>query len=160
MIDITVVCLGKLKEAYLRDACAEYVKRLKSFCRLEVCELTPARFPDDPSAAEVEAALSEEAAMIRKRLPLNARVYALCVEGDMMSSEELCRDLTKAAVFGHSRIAMIIGSSFGLSDEIKRRADVRLSMSAMTFPHQLARVMLLEQLYRVFQIESGGKYHK
>jgi len=160
LLDITIICLGKLKEPYLRDACAEYVKRLRPFCRLDICELTPARLPDDPPPALISAALSEEAAAIIKKLPPGARVYAMCVEGTLMSSEALSADLTASAVNGQGKIAVVIGSSFGLSEEIKRRADVRLSMSPMTFPHQLSRVMLLEQLYRAFQIAGGGKYHK
>ncbi len=152
--------LGKLKEPYLRDAVAEYQKRLQAFCKLQTIELTPYRLPDDPADALISDALEKEAAEIEKHIPQNAFVYALCIEGKTMPSEQFSAQLEQAAVQGSSSVVFVIGSSFGLSERIKRRANVRLSMSPMTFPHQLARVMLLEQLYRAFQIRSGGKYHK
>lgn len=152
--------LGKLKEPYLRDAVAEYQKRLQAFCKLQTIELTPYRLPDDPGDALISDALEKEAAEIEKHIPQNAFVYALCIEGKTMSSEQFSAQLEQAAVQGSGSVVFVIGSSFGLSERVKRRANVRLSMSPMTFPHQLARVMLLEQLYRAFQIRSGGKYHK
>lgn len=152
--------LGKLKETYLRAACVEYEKRLAAFCKLRTIELTPYRLPDNPSEAQIADALEKEAAEIEKHIPQNAVVYALCIEGKTVSSEQFSAQLSKAAVDGAASVVFVIGSSFGLSDRIKRRANVRLSMSPMTFPHQLARVMLLEQLYRAFQISIGGKYHK
>ena len=160
MMTVRVIALGRLKEAYLRDACAEYRKRLQAFCRIEIIELTPQRLPDDPSDAEIAQALEKEADDIERHIPSGARVYSLCVEGKQMSSEQFSTDLDKAAVGGAGTVVFVIGSSFGLSPRIKRRADVRLSVSEMTFPHQLMRVMLLEQLYRAFQISRGGKYHK
>lgn len=160
MIRVDLIVLGKLKESYLRDACAEYRKRLQAFCKLRTVELTPYRLPDDPSDAQILDALEREAAEIEKHIPPNATVYALCIEGKAVSSEQFSAQLETAAVDGDGTVVFVIGSSFGLSDRIKRRANVRLSMSPMTFPHQLARVMLLEQLYRAFQIRAGGKYHK
>lgn len=152
--------LGKLKEPYLRDAVAEYQKRLQAFCKLQMIELTPYRLPDDPADALISDALEKEAAEIEKHIPQNAFVYALCIEGKTMPSEQFSAQLEQASVQGSGSVVFVIGSSFGLSERVKRRANVRLSMSPMTFPHQLARVMLLEQLYRAFQIRSGGKYHK
>ena len=160
MIHVDLIVLGKLKEAYLRDACAEYAKRLQAFCRLRTIELTPFRLPDDPSDAQIADALEKEAAEIEKHVPTNSSVYALCIEGKTLSSKQFSAVLERSAVDGAGTVVFVIGSSFGLSERIKRRANVRLSMSPMTFPHQLARVMLLEQLYRAFQISAGGKYHK
>ena len=160
MMTVRIVALGRLKEPYLRDACAEYQKRLQAFCRLEITELAPQRLPDDPSDAEVRQALEKEAADVLRCIPSGARVYALCIEGKPMSSAQFSADLEKAAVDGAGTVVFVIGSSFGLSDRVKRTAQTRLSMSEMTFPHQLSRVMLLEQLYRAFQIAHGGKYHK
>ena len=160
MIHVDLIVLGKLKEPYLRQAAAEYEKRLQAFCRLQTIELMPYRLPDDPSDAQIADALEKEAAEIEKHLAANAVVYALCIEGKTVSSEQFSAQLSKAAVEGTGTIAFVIGSSFGLSERIKRRAHLRISMSPMTFPHQLARVMLLEQLYRAFQIRAGGKYHK
>ena len=160
MIHVDLIVLGKLKEDYLRDACAEYAKRLQAFCRLRTVELTPCRLPDDPGEKQILDALEREAAEIERHIPQNAVVYALCIEGRTVSSEQFSAMLDKASVDGSGSVVFVIGSSFGLAERIKHRANVRLSMSPMTFPHQLARVMLLEQIYRAFQIRSGGKYHK
>ena len=160
MMTVRLIVLGKLKESYLRDACAEYTKRLQAFCRLQVVELTPQRLPENPSSSQITDALEKEAQEICRQIPQGAKVFALCIEGKMFSSEQFSALLDKTAVDGTGTVVLIIGSSFGLSDSIKQLAQVRLSMSPMTFPHQLARVMLLEQLYRAFQISSGGKYHK
>jgi len=160
MLNINVICIGKLKETYLRDASAEYQKRLSSFCRLEITELTPIKLPESPSQAQIEAALMQEGNLITAKIPSNAKVYALCIEGKQFSSEELSAKLITETSHGVSNIALVIGGSHGLSVEVKNRADLLLSMSKMTFPHQLARIMLLEQLYRAFMISSGGKYHK
>lgn len=160
MITIKIVALGKLKESYLREACAEYQKRLQAFCKLQITELTPYRLPDDPSAAQICEALDKEADEIEKHIPSNAFVYAMCIEGASLTSERFAAQLEHAAVIGGATVTFVIGSSYGLSDRIKQRAQTRLSLSAMTFPHQLSRVMLLEQIYRAFQIRSGGKYHK
>ncbi len=158
MMHIYVVALGKLKEAYLREACAEYVKRLKGYCQLHLVELQPVKLPDNPSPAQVDQALEKEAELIEKSIPSGAKWIAMCIEGQTMSSEKFSSFLEQSAMSGAA--AFVIGSSYGLSPKIKQRAALRLSMSPMTFPHQLSRVMLLEQIYRGFQILSGGKYHK
>lgn len=160
MISVTVIALGKLKERSMRDLCAEYEKRLSAFCRLQIVELTPERLSDRPSANEIARALEREAVQIAAKIPANAYVFAMCIEGKQMPSEAFSQKLSALAVNGTSNVVFLLGSSFGLQEELKKRADFRFSMSEMTFPHQLARVMLLEQIYRAFQIESGGKYHK
>lgn len=160
MYNINLICVGKLKEKYLRDACEEYSKRLSAFCKLKITELTPSRIPDNPSDAQISAALSEEGKKILSLISPNERVYAMCIEGKLLSSEELCREIQNSGISGSGNIAFLIGGSHGLFDEVKKRADFKLSMSKMTFPHQLARVMLLEQIYRSFMIASGKKYHK
>lgn len=160
MFGITIICEGKLKEKYLRDACGEYIKRLSAFCKLNIVELAPHRIPDNPSENEIANALKAEGTEILSKIPNGAAVYAMCIEGKQMPSEKLAQRLSECQVKGYSSAVFIIGGSHGLSDEVKNRADFRLSMSEMTFPHQLARVMLLEQVYRAFQISTGGKYHK
>ncbi len=160
MINVNIICIGKLKEKYLVDACAEYCKRLGAFCKINVIELNPVRLPDDPSAAQIADALSREGEQILSKIPSGARVYAMCIEGKQLSSEELSADFGNAAVSGSSSLVFIIGGSFGLADKVKQRADFKLSMSKMTFPHQLARVMILEQIYRAFMIGANTKYHK
>ncbi len=157
---MTVLCVGGLKESYWRDACAEYQKRLGAFCRLDVVELDEAPAPKKASDAQLQAVVDAEGKRILQKIPAGAAVAALCIEGKMMDSPELAERLSRMTVEGVSEIVFVIGGSWGLSDEVKRRAALRLSMSRMTFPHQLARVMLLEQIYRAFQISSGGKYHK
>lgn len=153
---VSVICVGKLKEKFYAEAAAEYVKRLGRYCRLEMVELPEQRLPDHPSPAEIQRALAREAEAIRAKLPAGAAVAALCIEGRLHSSEDL------AALLGGGErgLAFVIGGSWGLHDSVKAAAGVRLSMSPMTFPHHLARVMLLEQIYRGFQIREGGKYHK
>ena len=160
MININIICVGKLKEDYLRMACAEYGKRLGAFCKLRVTELTPARLPDNPNDAQIEAALSDESERILAKISPNEAIFALCIEGKELSSESFSKEIEKCAVSGFGSLCFVIGGSHGLSPEVKNRAKFRLSMSPMTFPHQLARVMLLEQIYRAFMISSGGKYHK
>lgn len=160
MIGITLICEGRLKEKYLRDACDEYIKRLGAFCRLNIIELNPKRLPDSPSQAEIEKALDAEGKEIISKIPADAYVYAMCIEGRQMPSESLAKQIEQNAVSGSGSMVFIIGGSFGLSESVKSRADFQLSMSQMTFPHQLARVMLLEQIYRAFNINNGGKYHK
>ena len=160
MIGVTVICVGKLKEQYLRDACAEYSKRLGAYCKLNIVELTPHRLSDNPTEGEIAAALEAEGREILSKIPNGAKVYSMCIEGKQMPSEQLAKRISECSVQGFSNIAFVIGGSFGLSVEVKQKSDFRLSMSEMTFPHQLARVMLLEQIYRAFQISAGGKYHK
>ena len=160
MINITVITLGRLKEKYMRDFCDEYVKRLSAYCKLNIVELTPKALPDNPSQNEIVQALNGEAQLIKAKIPSGSYVFSMCIEGRQMPSEAFSQKLSKLAIDGRSSIVFVIGSSFGLDEEIKSLSDERFSMSEMTFPHQMARVMLLEQLYRAFQISSGGKYHK
>ena len=158
MLSIKIIAVGKLKEKYLRDACAEYVKRLSRYCTLQIIELNEYRLPDNPSEKEIQKALSEEGKDILKKC--SGMIIAMCIEGKQLSSVRLSEKIASAAAHGTGCISFVIGSSCGLAEEVKSAAALRLSMSEMTFPHQLARVMLLEQIYRSFQIASGGKYHK
>ena len=160
MQKVTVLCVGKLKEKFYMDAAAEYAKRLSRFCKLELVELPEERLPEDPSPAQIEAALLKESAAIRAKLPSGAALIALCVEGELRSSEALARQMAAWASQGVGQLVFLIGGSFGLHPSIKEAAKLRLSMSPMTFPHHLARVMLLEQIYRAFQIRRGSPYHK
>lgn len=156
---ITVLCVGKLKEKFYADAAAEYIKRLSRYCKIEVTELPEMRLPEDPSPAEIKKALAAEANAIRQKLEGGA-VVAMCIEGQTCSSEALSKKLAAFALEGKSKVAFLIGGSFGLDETLKKQADWRLSMSPMTFPHHLARVMLLEQIYRACQIAEGTRYHK
>lgn len=160
MIRISLLCVGKLKEKFYASACAEYSKRLMSFCRLELTELPEEKLPETPSPAQIDAALAKEAAAILDKVPKGARLIALCVEGDLLSSRQLADTLERWEGQGVSALALVIGGSFGLHPSVKEAAALRLSMSPMTFPHHLARVMVLEQLYRAFQIRKGTRYHK
>ena len=160
MLNVTLLCVGKLKEAYWRDACAEYEKRLGAFCRFRLIEVAEERLPDNPSAAQISATIEAEGKRLLDQMPKDCAVIPLCIEGKEMDSPSLSARIQKLAVEGTSHIVFAIGGSWGLSDTVKNRAALRLSMSPMTFPHQLARVMVLEQVYRAFQIASGGKYHK
>ena len=160
MQKVTILCEGKLTEKFYADAVSEYSKRLSRFCKLDIVELNEERLPEGPSPAQVEAALSKEADAIRAKLPPAAMVIALCVEGRQRSSEELARLMADSASRGASHLVFLIGGSFGLHPSVKELAAVKLSMSPMTFPHHLARVMLLEQIYRAYQINAGTKYHK
>lgn len=157
---VTILCVGKLKEKFYIDAAAEYVKRLQRHCKLELIELPEQRLPDDPSPAEIQKALRTEGDAIRERLPKGGAVIALCIEGRPCSSEELSRRMAEFGVQGKTLLTFLIGGSVGLDEDLKRQADWRLSMSPMTFPHHMARIMLLEQIYRAYQIAGGTKYHK
>lgn len=160
MIKVTLIVLGGLKEKFFIDAAKEYEKRLSRFCQIKTVEINPAPLSDNPSRSQIENALLAEAALIEKKIPQNAEVFALCIEGKQLSSEELSQKIMEVADFGSGNVVFIIGSSYGLSERIKNLAKFKLSMSKMTFPHKLARVMLLEQIYRAFMISSGGEYHK
>ena len=160
MLGVKLICVGKMREKHYIDALKEYEKRLTPLCRFEVEELQEYRLPENPAPKEIEAALDKEAEQILKKIPAGAWVCALCIEGSMFSSEQLSAELDRMTVSGVSRAVFLIGGSFGLHDRVKARADLKLSMSRMTFPHHMARVMLAEQLYRAFSISSGGKYHK
>lgn len=160
MIKITVISIGKLKEKFFIGAAEEYEKRLTRFCKYNCIELEPYKLPDNPSDKEIAAALCDEGKRILQKIPTDAHVTAMCIEGEMYDSERLSSEITGGAANGQGNRVFIIGGSFGLSDEVKKKADKKMSMSRMTFPHKLARVMLLEQIYRAFMIESGGTYHK
>ncbi len=161
MMNVNIICVGKLKEAYLRDACAEYIKRLGSFCRVNVIELSESRLSDNPSEKEIASALSQEAKLMQGYLTAKGAFnIAMCIEGGQLSSPELSRQIEKISVDGFSTVNFVIGSSFGIDADVKSQCKIRLSMSKMTFPHQLARVMLLEQIYRAFSISANSKYHK
>ena len=160
MFDITLITMGKLKEKFYISAAQEYTKRLSGYCHFTLVELPESRLPDEPSPAEIRRALQTEAAAIREKLPKGGALVALCIEGKPCSSEELSRRLTELGVQGKTQITFLIGGSVGLDESLKQQADWRLSMSPMTFPHHMARIMLLEQIYRAYQIAGGAKYHK
>ena len=160
MFSMTLIAMGKLKEKFYLSAAAEYEKRLKGYCAFQLLELPESRLPESPSPAEVQRALAAEAVAIRERLPKGGAVIALCIEGKPCSSVELSRRMEELAVAGKTQLTFLIGGSVGLDESLKRQADWRLSMSPMTFPHHLARIMLLEQIYRAYQISAGTKYHK
>ncbi len=160
MFTVNIICIGKLKEKYLRDAVDEYSKRLSAFCRFSIIELPEQRISDNPSQKEIENSLSQEGKMIQSSIPKGSYTFSMCIEGKQLSSEELAQTFNNISQSGKSTINFIIGSSFGICEEIKSSSDFRLSMSKMTFPHQLARVMLSEQIYRAFSINNNSKYHK
>ena len=158
-MNVKFITLGTLKESYLRDAAAEYEKRLGAFCRFDMVQLKEERLSDNPSDNEIKNALLKESEKIFAEIPPKAYCVAMCVEGKQLSSEELSQKIDEVAL-ERGNICFIIGSSFGLSDAVKQRADMRLSISKLTFPHQLMRVVLLEAVYRAFNISKGTKYHK
>lgn len=161
MLKINIICIGKIKEKYFTDAVGEYAKRLTAFCKFSVIELNEERIRSNtPNEAQIAEVIEAEGRRILQKIGASDYVAAMCIEGKLLSSEELSETLDKAALSGKSTVDFIIGGSYGLSDEVKRRADLRLSMSKMTFPHQLARVILSEQIYRAFEISTNGKYHK
>ena len=159
MLKVKLITVGNLKEEYLREAAAEYEKRLGAFCRFELVQLKEERLSEQPSAGEIRTALEREAQKISEQVSSSAYLIALCVEGKQLSSEELAEKI-EAISMDKSEICLVIGSSYGLSDSVKQRADIRLSVSKLTFPHQLMRVILLEAIYRAFNIQRGTKYHK
>ena len=160
MYNITILCVGKLKEKFYIDASAEYLKRLSRYCKLNLVELKEERLPEAPSQAQIDAALSRAADAIRAKLPQNASIVAMCIEGRMRSSEEMAKLISDWSSNSAKHLVFVIGGSFGLHPSIKQMAWHRLSMSPMTFPHHLTRVMLLEQIYRSVQILDGTKDHK
>ena len=159
MLNVILIAVGTLKETYLREAAAEYEKRLGAYCRLQTVVVRESRLPDAPSPAEIGAALAAEGKQILAAIPPRAYRIALCVEGTQLSSEELAQRLERIGET-HSTVCFVIGSSYGLSPEVKSACDLRLSFSRLTFPHQLMRVMLLESVYRSLGISAGSKYHK
>lgn len=160
MFEITLIAMGKLKEKFYLTAAAEYEKRMKGYCQFKLLELPEVRLPDNPSPAEINAGLEKEADLILTKIPKGAWFCTLTPEGKMLSSEALSDKLADVKNSGKSSACFLIGSSFGIAPRIKAKADFKLSMSPMTFPHHLARVMVLEQLYRAEAIQAGSKYHK
>ena len=160
MLSIKVIAIGDLKEKYLRDACEEYKKRLGAWCRVEEIILKEERLPDNPSPAQIKSALEAEEKKIFEKISPKSYVIAMCVEGKQLSSEELASKLEEITNCGYSEIILIIGSSFGMTDGVKSRADFKLSISKLTFPHQLMRPVLFEAVYRSFTILHGKRYHK
>ena len=160
MFEITLITIGKLKEKFYISAAAEYEKRLSGYCRFKLLELPEVRLPEDPSDAQIAEGLNKEAETILAKLPKNTWFCVLTPEGKLLPSEELASKLAEVKLSGKSSACFLIGSSFGISPIIKQRADYKLSMSPMTFPHHLARIMVLEQLYRAESIQAGSKYHK
>lgn len=160
MFEITLITMGKLKEKFYLSAAAEYEKRMKGYCQFKLLELPESRLPDNPSPAEIAAGLEKEAELILSKVPKGAWFCTLTPEGKMLSSEALAAKLADVKNCGKSSACFLIGSSFGISQRVKDKADFKLSMSSMTFPHHLARIMVLEQLYRAEAIQAGSKYHK
>ena len=160
MLSVTLICVGKMKEKFYIEAAAEYVKRLGAYCKLNVVELPEQKLPQNPTQGEIDAALAKEAEAIRARIPQNSSIVALCIEGKLHSSEELAEVMERWEHSAAKHLVFLIGGSFGMHPSIKKEAWVKLSMSPMTFPHHLARVMLLEQIYRAFKINEGSSYHK
>jgi len=160
MFEITLIAMGKLKEKFYLSAAAEYEKRMKGYCQFRILELPEVRLPEDPSPAEITTALEKEADTILQKVPKGAWFCTLTPEGKMLSSDGLATKLKDIKLSGKSSACFLIGSSFGMAHRLKEMADFKLSMGPMTFPHHLARVMVLEQLYRAEAIQSGSKYHK
>ena len=160
MLNVKLICVGKMREKFYIDAFEEYRKRLQTYCRLELVEITEQRLSDRPAEKEITAALEREGQEILKAVPADAYLVALCVEGKQMPSEGMAELIAARENSGKPKLCFVIGGSFGLSPTVKARADKKLSMSRMTFPHHLARVMLIEQVYRGFKINEGSQYHK
>lgn len=160
MFEITLIAMGKLKEKFYISAAAEYEKRLSGYCRFSLLELPESRLPDNPSPAEIAAGLEKEAEVILSRIPKGAWFCVLTPEGKTLSSEAFAEKMKEVKLSGKSSACFLIGSSFGMASRVKERADFKLSMGPMTFPHHLARIMVLEQLYRAEAIQAGSKYHK
>lgn len=159
MINVTLIAVGKLKEKYLKDAVAEYFKRLGAFCKINIIEVDEEKIGDNPSKAQIDNVLEKEGQRIIKKIPKSSSVITLCIEGKEYSSPDFSHLLDNISMTSSS-VCFIIGGSFGLSDEVKRLSNYKLSFGKMTLPHQLARVVLLEQVYRAFSISNNSKYHK
>ena len=160
MFGVTLIAMGKLKEKFYLSAAAEYEKRLSGFCQFKLLELPETRLPEDPSPAEISAGLEKEGDLILSKIPKGAWFCVLTPEGKVISSEALAAKVREVKLSGKSSACFLIGSSFGISPRVKEKADFKLSMGPMTFPHHLARIMVLEQLYRAESIQAGTKYHK
>ena len=159
MLNVTIITVGNLKESYLREAAAEYEKRLGAFCRLDMIQLKETKLPEAPTEGQIAAALSAEGKQILASVPPRAYCIAMCVEGQQLSSEQLAQRLEDVGNT-HGSVCLIIGSSYGIAPEVKAACDFRFSVSKLTFPHQLMRVLLLETVYRSLGINKGTKYHK
>lgn len=160
MLTVNIICVGKLKEKYWTQAIAEYEKRLSAFCKFNIIEVNEEKISDNPSDSQIQNTIVHEGERIESKLKKNSFVVSMCIEGKIISSEELSQMIEKASVEGFSSIDFIIGGSWGISQKLKGLSNAKISMGRMTFPHQLARVMLTEQIYRSFQISSHAKYHK
>lgn len=157
---ITIVAVGKVKEKFYRDAIAEFEKRLSKYCKLEIVEVADEKTPDNASASQELQIKAKEGDRILSSIKDDMHVIALAIEGKQLSSTELADKIDKLGISGRSSIAFVIGGSLGLDERVIKRADFKLSFSPMTFPHQLMRVILLEQIYRVYRIIAGEPYHK
>lgn len=160
MIKVNIIAVGKLKEKYLRDACDEYIKRLGAFSKVNIVEINEERCSDNPSDNEIEQVKRKEGERIIAKIPKGSYVVPMCIEGQQMSSEDFSKKLENVSVAGFGEVTFIIGGSFGLSDEVKALGKLKLSFGKLTLPHQLMRVVLLEQIYRAFSISNNTKYHK
>lgn len=159
-MNILIITVGKLKEKYLKQGIDEFVKRMSGYAKLEIIEVADEKAPEELSTAEMEQVKQKEGERILNKISQDTHVIALAINGKMKSSEELADDLDKLATYGKSKIAFVIGGSLGLSDEVLKRANDKLSFSKMTFPHQMMRLILVEQIYRAFRINRGEPYHK
>lgn len=160
MQTVNIICIGKIKEKYFTDAIAEYSKRLKAFCKFNVIELEEEKISSNPNDSQIMATVNSEGERILSKISKNSFVIAMCIEGKMLSSTDLAQKIADVALSGKSTIDFIIGGSWGLSEQVKLKANLKLSMSKMTFPHQMARMILCEQIYRAYEIQTNGKYHK
>lgn len=160
MMKIKIICIGSIKEKFFRDAIDEYDKRLSRFCKLEIVEIKEERLGDNPSQADIEKTLNKEKDKILSSIDGNSFTVDLSIQGKMLDSEALAKKIGEISLEGYSEVNFIIGSSHGLDDEIRKSSNLSLSFSKMTFPHQLMRVVLLEQIYRAFKINANEAYHK
>lgn len=160
MIKVTIIAVGRLKEKYLRDAVDEYLKRLSAFSKVNIVEIAEERCSESPSETEIRQVTQKEGQRIISKIPKGSYIVPLCIEGTEMSSEDFSKKLENVSVNGFGEITFIIGGSFGLSDEVKVLGNCKLSFGKLTLPHQLMRVVLLEQVYRAFSISANTKYHK
>lgn len=160
MQTVNIICIGKIKEKYWTEAIGEYCKRLKAFCKVNIIELDEEKSQNNPNDTQIRSIIEAEGKRILSKISKNSYVISLCIEGKTLSSPEFANVIADAALSGKSNIDLIIGGSWGLSDEVKMNSNFKLSMGRMTFPHQMARVVLCEQIYRAFEINNNGKYHK
>lgn len=160
MLTVNLICVGKLKEKYWTMAIAEYEKRLSAFCKFNIIEVNEEKISDNPSENQIQNTVDHEGERIEAKLKKNSFVVSMCIEGKLISSPDLSQMIEKASVDGYSSINFIIGGSWGISERVKNLSNAKISMGRMTFPHQLARIMLVEQIYRAFQISSHTQYHK